>query len=122
MIFYYFSQSPKVTRHAVGKTTAFGILQEENEKEYSYECVWSERKECIKITRTYAFATDWRLSSFSFNAVRMLVCLGAVVSAGLASAKRAAGKKNIHRHRRTVLEGGEAYIEFCCEGAWYNKP
>ena len=46
MIFYYFSQSPKVTRHAVGKTTAFGILQEENEKEYSYECVWSERKEC----------------------------------------------------------------------------
>ena len=93
MIFYYFSQSPKVTRHAVGKTTAFGILQEENEKEYSYECVWSERKECIKITRTYAFATDWRLSSFSFNAVRMLVCLGAVVSAGLASAKRAAGNK-----------------------------
>ena len=31
--------------------------------------------------------------TFSFNAVRMLVCLGAVVSAGLASAKRAAGNK-----------------------------
>ena len=82
-----------MTRHAVGKTTAFGILQEENKKKYSYECVWSERKECIIIIRTYTFATDWRLSPFSFNAVRMFVCLRAVVSAGLASAKRAAGKK-----------------------------
>ena len=40
-------QSPEVTRHAVGKTTAFGILQKENKRKYTHMSVWSERKECI---------------------------------------------------------------------------
>ena len=93
MIFYYFSQSPKVTRHAVGKTTAFGILQKENKRKYTHMSVWSERKECVIKIRTYTFTTDRCLSPFSFNTVRMLVCLRAMVSAGLASAKRAAGNK-----------------------------
>ena len=92
-LLFFQLQSPEVTRHAVGKTTAFGILQKENERKYTHISVWSERKECIIKIRTYTFTTDWRLSPFSFNAVRMLVCLRAMVSAGLASAKRAAGNK-----------------------------
>ena len=92
-LLFFQLQSPEVTRHAVGKTTAFGILQKGNKKKYTHMSVWSERKECVIKIRTYTFTTDRCLSPFSFNTVRMLVCLRAMVSAGLASAKRAAGNK-----------------------------